>query len=163
MRIRDDIEGMSLALSAGAVGAAYALAPAPFADGLAIGAAIEGLNLRAQVRAARHFFRASADAEQGAGPWIGGFGFRFGLTAAAVIAALHFGTDPAGLLLGLSLAMPAVVVWAWRNRPPVVAHELAAPLEPDDPSWDNWSIWRATEVEPPTDEERDDRGMQIIP
>ena len=59
--------------------------------------------------------------------------------------------------------MPAVVVWAWRNRPPVVAHELAAPLEPDDPSWDNWSIWRATEVEPPTDEERDDRGMQIIP
>ena len=42
---------------------------------------------------------------------------RFGLTVFGIVAALQFGTDPVGLLVGLSLAMPAVVYWAWRNRP----------------------------------------------
>jgi len=154
---------MSLVVSASAVGAAYALGSTAFANALAIGAVIETINLRALVRAARTFFSGERPEKVGAGPWVGGFGMRFVATAAAVIAALQLGTDPTGLLVGLSLAMPAVVVWAWRHRPPAVAHAASEALAPDDPSWDQWSIWRAGEVEPPNEDERDDEGMQILP
>ena len=144
----DPIERVSFTLSAGAVGAAVALAPPPFAAGVAVGALLEAVNLRAQVRAARVFFSGERPEKVGAGPWIGGFSMRFGLMAVGVVAALSLGIDPAGLLVGLSLAMPAVVVWAWRNRPEVLEHAPAPALAPDDPSWDRWSIWRAGEVEP---------------
>ncbi len=61
------------------------------------------------------------------------------------------GADPIGLVLGLSLVMPATVMAAYWNRPAVGEHELEAPLAPDDPSWDEYSVWRA--AEPMRDEE----------
>ena len=142
----DPIERVSFTLSAGAVGAAYALAPVPFATGVAVGAALEAVNLRIQVRAARRMFRGAAEGAAGAGPWMGGFGLRFGLMALGIIAAIQFGTDPAGLVVGVSLAIPAIVLWAWRNRPAVVDFEPAPALPPDDPSWDDWSVWRGDAI-----------------
>lgn len=142
----DPIERVSLALSAGSVGAAYVFASPHFATGLAVGAALETMNLRVQVRTARRFF--AGGWAGGAGGWLGGFGFRFGLLMIAIIAALEFGADPLGLLVGVSLSMPAVVFWAWRNRPAVMVQAAAPALAADDPSWDRWSVWRAKEIPP---------------
>jgi hypothetical protein len=144
----DPIERVSFTVSAGAVGAAAVLAPAPFALGVAVGAALEAVNLRIQVRTARRMF---AGELAGAGVWVGGFGLRFLLMAVGILGALSLGTDPAGLAVGVSLAIPAVVYWAWHNRPAVVPIDPAAALPVDDPSWDRWSVWRAREVAPPED------------
>ena len=152
----DPIERVNFALSAGSLGAAYALASPGFATGLAVGVAIEAVNLRAQVRTARGFFaRNSASPALGAGGRLAGFGVRFGLMAIAIIVALQIGADPLGMLVGLSLTMPAVMFWAWRNRPPLVAQEAAPALEPDDSSWDRWSVWRAKELSPDSADEED--------
>ena len=85
----DPIERVSFTVSAGAVGAAAVLAPGPFATGVAIGAALEAVNLRIQVRAARLMF---AGELAGAGPWVAGFGLRFGLMAIGILGALSLGT-----------------------------------------------------------------------
>jgi hypothetical protein len=151
----DPIERVSMTLSAGAVAASFALAPPQFATGLAVGVALEALNLRSQVRAARALCFGDS-----AGSWAGGFGMRFGLTVFGIVAALQFGTDPVGLLVGLSLAMPAVVYWAWRNRPPVIDCAAEPALAADDPSWDRWSVWRAKELESPEDEDEAKDGGQ---
>ena len=158
----DPIERVSITLSAGAVGAAWLFASQAFATGVAVGAALEAINLRSQVKAARVFFSGERPEKTGAGPWVGGFGMRFGFMAIAIMAALHYGTDPAGLLVGFSLAMPAVVFWAWRNRPEKIDFEAEPGLAPDDPSWDRWSIWAAKEVEPNEDDDDDDEGMRLI-
>jgi len=153
----DPIERVSIALSAGSVGAAYVFASPHFATGVAVGAALETMNLRVQVRTARRFFAAG-----GAGGWLGGFGLRFGLLVLAIIGALELGTDPLGLLVGVSLSMPAVVFWAWRNRPAVIVQAAAAPLAPDDPSWDRWSVWRAKELAPEDiDADGEEAAMQL--
>ena len=142
----DPVERVTLVVSLGSVGAAYALAPPRFALGVAVGAAIEALNLRVQVRAARRFFEHQAS--RSAMNWVSGFGVRFGLMACAILFAVELGTDPLGLLAGLLLALPGVFIWAWRNRPPLVAEPVRSALAPDDPSWDRWSVWRAREVMP---------------
>jgi len=66
--------------------------------------------------------------------------------------ALYLGADPVGLLIGLSLIMPAAVIEAWRARPPVDASAPA--LADDDPTWERWNPWLARERE--ADEERED-------
>jgi len=142
----DPVERVCLTVALGSVGAACAVAPPRFAWGVAVGAAIEVVNLRVQVRAARRFFAVAAG--RSAGTWVSGFSVRFLVTAAAVFLALELGTDPIGLLAGVLLVLPGVFVWAWKNRPPLVADAALPALEPDDPSWDRWSVWRAGEVEP---------------
>jgi len=144
----EPVERVSFALSASAVAASFALATPHFATSLAIGAALEALNLRAMLRASNKLFGGQI---AGGAPWVGGYSSRFGLLAIAIVAALHFGADPAGLLVGLSLAMPAVVYWAWRNRPPVVDCPDVPVPDPEDPSWDRWSVWRAKEIQPSED------------
>jgi len=142
----DPIERVSLTFCVGAVGAAYALAPTPFATGVAVGAALESVNLRTQVRAARLLF----DGERaGGGRWAGAFGMRLGLMAIGILGVLKLGADPAGVVVGISLAIPAVVYWAWHNRPAVQHFEAEPALAPDDPSWDRWSVWRGGEVAGP--------------
>ncbi|MCG8436375.1 MAG: hypothetical protein MJA83_20350, partial [Gammaproteobacteria bacterium] len=64
--------------------------------------------------------------------------------------ALRYGADPVGLLLGLSLIVPAVVLAAWRARPD--ADPNAPALSPDDPAWDAWNPWTAREHEPDDEE-----------
>ena len=58
-------------------------------------------------------------------------------------AALYLGANAAGLLVGLSLVIPAVIIEALRSRPEI-SENLPAP-DPDDPSWDRWNAWLARE------------------
>ena len=136
----DPIERLSLALGASAVALSFAFATPRFAASLAFGAALEAINLHGLMRSAHVLFSSHLE---GQGTRYAGFGARFGILAVGIYAAIAYGADPVGLLVGLSVAVPAAIVTAWRNRPPVLEHDLVPAPPPDDESWDHWSIWRA--------------------
>jgi hypothetical protein len=140
------IERTSLVLSAGALLASLALASPLFALSLGLGAAFEALNFRGLYRGAEALF-AGAGAPRRAGL----LGPRLLLLAAAIGVALHAGAHPAGLVLGLSLVLPAAVIEAWRARPPVDPHAPA--LGSDDEAWERWNPWLARERDPEEREE----------
>ena len=77
--------------------------------------------------------------------WLGIYSLRMTTLAVGIVAALYFGAHPVGLLIGLSLIMPACLIEAWRTRPPV--DPTAPALPEDDPAWERWSPWLAREVE----------------
>jgi hypothetical protein len=132
------MERWNLGLSAGAVAASFAFASPRFACSVAAGAAIEALNFRGLHRASELFFEGALP-----GGWQAGFALRFGLLAGGIVAAFVLGAHPIGLVLGLSLMVPAAVIGAWRSRPPI---EVDAPsLSPDDPEWERWDPWLARE------------------
>jgi hypothetical protein len=138
----DPIERLNLALCAGAAAVSLALATPGFAVSLLVGAALESVNFRGLRGSARMLF----DFE-GTGPaWSGVFALRFTLLAVGIGAALYAGAHPVGLLLGLSLIVPATVVHAWVTRP---RPDPSAPaLDPDDPGWELWNAWLARERVP---------------
>jgi len=74
------------------------------------------------------------------------FALRFGLLVIGIGSALAFGAHPVGLLVGLSLILPAVVLEAWRARPAI--DPTAPALAADDPSWERWDAWLVREREP---------------
>jgi hypothetical protein len=136
----DPTQRWNLTFTAGAVAASLALATPAVAAGVAVGGAIEAMNFRALHRCAKRLF----DGElAGAGGWSSAFGFRFLLLAVGIGAAIAVGAHPVGLLIGLSLIVPATLLEAWRTRPAVV--EGLPALAPDDPSWDRWDPWLARE------------------
>lgn len=136
----DPIERWNIAISASAVATSLAVATPAFATSLAVGAALEAANFRALRRSAQFLFWGVMPGQRA---WAAVFGLRFVLLATGICAALYFGADAAGLLIGLSLIMPATVIEAWRSRPPV---DPGAPrLDDDDPSWDRWNPWLARE------------------
>lgn len=135
----DPVERLNLAFAAGTAAISVVLVSPAFAASVALGAVLETANFRALRRAAAAFL----GLVPGSGLWIGGFGLRFLLLGVGVGVALWAGAHPAGLILGLSLIMPAVVIAAWRNRPPVVECPPGPP--PDDESWDAWNPWLARE------------------
>jgi hypothetical protein len=139
---------MNLKLSAGAVAASLVLATPAFAFSLLAGALLEAMNFHGLRRSAQFLFWGQMADGRG---WTGVFALRFSLLAIGIAAALHFGADPAGLLIGLSLMVPAVVIEAWRARPPI--DESAPALAPDDQSWDRWNPWLAREDDAREDEE----------
>lgn len=139
--------GWNLAFSAGACAASWAAVSPRFAASLALGAALEVMNFRALFRFSERALLRGA----GAGASVGGFGLRFVLLAGALWVALAAGAHPVGLLVGLSLIIPAVLIAAWRARPQVVPG-LTGPAS-DDPSWDEWDPWLAREREARDDEE----------
>ena len=146
----DPIERMNLTLSAGAVAASLALASPLFALSVGVGALLEAVNFRGLRRAAQFLFWGEI---RGGGAWTGVYGLRFGLMVIGIGAALSFGADPVGLLVGLSLIMPAALIEAWRTRPPV---DPGAPaLGPDDPAWERWNPWLAREREEIPEEDED--------
>jgi hypothetical protein len=148
MRI-DPIERTNLTLSAGAVAASLALATPGFAASLAVGAALEAFNFRGLRRSAQFLFWGQIGSSSG---WLGVYSLRLGLLVIGIGVSLYLGADPVGLLIGLSLIMPAAIIEAWRARPPV---DAAAPaLAEDDPSWEHWNAWLARERE--VDGERED-------
>lgn len=147
------VERLNLGLSAGAVAASYALSTPHFATSVALGACLEAMNFGALLRGGRLFFAGDI---QGAGPWVGAFTLRFVLLGAGIFAFLQLGANPAALLIGLSIAMPAVLIDAWIHRPPVVDPSGLPALDPDDESWERWSVWRVAEVPP-----REDSGDGI--
>ena len=138
MRV-ERVERLNLVLSAGAVAASLALVSPRFAGGVAVGAALEAANFRGLFRAAKLFFAGRLY------NWSAGWALRYGLLALGIGAALYVGVHPIGLVIGLSLILPAAVIEAWRSRPPIVPD--APVLPPDDPSWDRWDPWLARERE----------------
>ncbi|MDJ0789957.1 MAG: ATP synthase subunit I [Myxococcota bacterium] len=142
--------GWNLAFTTGACAASYALVSPRFATALALGAVLEVMNFRGLFLSSRRIFFAGSEGANGFGPAVGAFGVRFLLLAAVMFVAIQAGLHPVGLVVGLSLIIPAVLVAAWRARPPI---DPDAPvLPPDDPSWDGWNPWLAREITPDEDE-----------
>ncbi len=144
----DPIERWNLAISAGAVATSLALATPAFATSVAVGAALEAANFRALRRSAQFLFWGALPGQRG---WVAVFGLRFTLLAIGIGAALYFGADALGLLIGLSLIVPATLFEAWRSRPP--SDPNAPRLPDDDPSWDGWNPWLARESAPTAEAE----------
>ena len=134
------IERWNLALGASAVATSLVVATPAFAMSLAAGAALEAANFRVLHRSAQFVVLDRAAGSRG---WMLAFALRFGLLAIGIGAALSLGANAIGLLIGLSLIMPATLVEAWRSRPPV--DEKAPALDADDPSWELWNPWLARE------------------
>lgn len=139
------VERWNLALCAAAVAASLSLWAPVFAVSIAAGALLELVNFRGMVRAGRRLFAGSA------GGWGAGWSLRFLFLAVGIGVALYAGAHPVGLVIGLSMIIPAAVIEAWRSRPPVVPDAPALP--PDDPTWDRWDPWLARERD--DDEEGD--------
>jgi hypothetical protein len=110
------VEQWNIGLSASAVAASYALVTPHFATSLAAGAFLEAINLGAIHRAAKRLFAG----EILSGGWIGGLSMRLVILGVAIFITMKAGANPIGLLIGLSVAMPATVIDAWLNRPPIV-------------------------------------------
>jgi hypothetical protein len=145
---RSSVLGWNLAFSAGATAAGLALVSPRFAASLALGALLETVSFRALWRASE---RVLLGRGSGGAAALGAFGVRFVMLAAVLWVALGAGAHPVGLVVGLSLMVPAVVLAAWRVRP---RSGPAGPAPaPDDPSWDAWNAWLARER--PPDEEVD--------
>ncbi len=136
----DPIERWNIAISAGAIATSLAIATPAFATSLAVGAALETANFHALRCSAQFLFWGVMPGQRA---WAAVFGLRFSLLAIGICAALYFGADAAGLLIGLSLIMPATLIEAWRSRPPIDPN--APRLADDDPSWDRWNPWLARE------------------
>jgi hypothetical protein len=142
------VMGWNLAFSAGACAVSFAAVSPRFAAGLALGALLEAANFRSLFRSCERIFFGGGP---GAGAAIATFGLRFVLLGAVIFVALRAGVHPAGLLVGLSLIVPASVLAAWRARPPL---DPAAPaLAGDDPAWERWNPWLARERDEAEEEE----------
>lgn len=139
----DPIERTNFALSAGAVAASLVLATPAFALSLGFGALLEAVNFRGLRRAAQFLFWGEIASSRG---WQAVFALRFGLLVIGIGSALAFGAHPVGLLVGLSLIIPAAVFEAWRARPAIDPNAQALP--DDDPSWERWNAWLAREEDP---------------
>lgn len=139
----DPIERTNFALSAGAVAASLWLASPAFALSLGFGALLEAVNFRGLRRSAQLLFWGEISGSRG---WQAVFALRFSLLVIGIGSALAFGAHPVGLIVGLSLIMPAAVFEAWRARPAI--DPTAPALAADDPSWERWNAWLVREREP---------------
>ncbi len=138
----DPIERTSLALSAGAIVAASALLTPLFAVSLAAGALLATVNFHALRASAVAAFLGELESRM---LWNALFAIRFTFLAAGLGIATHAGVDPTGLVVGLSLVVPAAFIEAWRTRPAV--DPTAPGLDPSDDAWDRWNPWLAREAE----------------
>ena len=140
------VERLNFTLSAGAVVASLAFFTPQIASSVAAGALLEVVNFRSMHASARSFF---AGRFGGAGLWVGIAGLRLAVLGGAIVLAVMLGAHPVAFVAGLSIVLPAVVLDGWWNRPAVVDQSDYPVPEPDDPSWDDFSVWRIE----PADEE----------
>lgn len=131
-------EKLNLGLSAGAVAASFAVASPNFAGSLAVGAVLETMNFRFLHQTAEAVFNGFVQS----GSWAVVLIFRLTLVFAGICAAMLTGADPVGLVIGLSLVMPATIAAAVWTRPEHVPMEPGPAIDPDDPIWDEFSVWR---------------------
>lgn len=110
------VEQLNLGLSAGAVAASFAFATPHFATSLAAGAALEAINLGAIHRLAKRLFSGAMMT----GGWVGVLSMRLVLLSLAIYVTMRLGAHPVALLIGLSITMPATLIDAWLNRPPII-------------------------------------------
>lgn len=117
MKIRlASVEQWNLGLSVSAAVASFAFATPHFATSLAAGAFLEAINLGAIHRASKRLFAG----EIMSGGWVGGLSMRLVVLGTAIYVTMQAGAHPIALLIGLSIAMPATLLDAWLNRPPIV-------------------------------------------
>lgn len=127
------------AFIAAAALAAFAFATPKFALSLLLGAALQSLNFRGLFGLAQAAFTQQARAASG-------FALRLPIFGVLVFVAIRAGVDAAGLLVGITTLVPAVVAAAWQARPRDVADPASLPaLAPDDAAWDEYSPWLARE------------------
>lgn len=129
----------SLAFFALACVLAFVLSYPRLVPGIALGAALALLNFHALFAFSRRVLFQGA----GGGTW---FALRFLLLGGALWLALALGADPVGLLIGLSLLIPAAVAAAFQVRPkpdPAAAPSQAPPC--DEEEWERWNPWLARE------------------
>jgi small basic protein len=154
------VERLNLGLSAGAVAASFVLATPNFAISLAAGAALEAVNFGALHRGAQRFF--SGDVP-GASGWLILFALRFVMLGVSIGVVIWVGAHPVALVIGLSIAMPAVLIDAWMNRPQPTDEAAMPGLAPDDPEWDRHSVWAVDSLDRDDDldweEEEDKRAL----
>jgi len=137
----DRTEQLNWTIAGGGLAASAAFAPVPFTASFALGVALEAVNYRALRRSTELMFGGQIP---GGRAWSAGFGLRFAFLAVAMTVAIGSGAHPVGLVLGLSTIVPAVVIAALQT--PAAAAEPALPgPSPDDPSWDEWNAWTASE------------------
>lgn len=137
------LQGLNLTLSAGGLAASALFAGPAFTAAYALGAALEAVNFRALCACSERVLSGRLD---GGRSWTVLLGLRLGMLFGAMGVALVAGAHPLGLLVGVSMVVPAVLIGAWWLGPPV---DPDAPvLAADDPAWDHWSVWRADVVEP---------------
>jgi hypothetical protein len=137
------VQRTNLTLSAGAVAASFVFVSPLFAVSMAVGAVIEAINFDGLRRSALFLF--SGDI-QGSRKWLIVFALRFSILAVVIFGAMYFGAHPVGLVIGLSMMVPAVIIEAWRARPKIDPN--APTLAEDDPTWDLWDPWLARERDP---------------
>ena len=146
------IERLNVALSAGAVATPAVAASPAFAASVAVGAAIEVLNFRGLAVQCQGFF--GSQLGQGGSAWTALTGLRLAVLATVILAAIRHGAEPVGLVVGLSMILPAAAIAGWWLRPAPMDPALAPPAPPpDDPSWDQWNPWLARERALPEDGE----------
>jgi hypothetical protein len=136
----DPIERTNFTLSAGVLVASLALASPAFAASVAVGALLEAWSFRTLRRSAQFLFWGQI---QGGRGWLGVYSLRTTLLLLGIASALYFGAHPIGLVIGLSIVIPATLIETWRTRPTV--DPTAPSLAPDDPAWDRWNPWLARE------------------
>jgi hypothetical protein len=134
----DPLERLNLTFSAGAVAVSALVATPAFALSCALGAGLEAVNFRALRASAAQLLSGQL---QGAPAWVALLGMRLSMLLVSMAVALGAGAHPIGLLLGVSMVVPAVLVGAWIWRPAVDPNAPA--LAPDDPEWEAWDAWRA--------------------
>ena len=132
----DPIEKMNLVLAAGVVVVAWIFVSPLFAGSIALGAILEAVNFRALNRATQSMVGGTFVSNRF---WMAGFSLRFSLLGIAMAVAIYSGVDPIGLVLGLTMIVPAVVVVAWGRRQGLVVSSVPVP-PPDDPCWDRWNV-----------------------
>jgi hypothetical protein len=143
-------EKLNITISTGAVAASLAIASPHFAGSLAIGAVLESLNFRFLHRTGEALF---SGVVHGGGSWVAVLALRLMLVFVGIVVALLGGADPIGLVIGLSLAMPATVAAAVWHRPAVVPQDPQPAIDPEDPIWDDYSVWRPGRNLPSPDQE----------
>jgi hypothetical protein len=134
------IERLNIAMSASATAASWWLVSPTFALSVGFGAMLEAVNFRGLHQQAQLLFWGEI---RSGGSWTGLYALRFGLLVIGIGGALALGAHPVGLLIGLSLIMPTTVWVAWRHRPAVDRN--APVLAFDDPEWEKWNPWLASE------------------
>ena len=129
------------AITASAAAVGFVAASPRFALSLLLGAALQTLNFRGLFSLAHRAFVLESRAASG-------LALRLPLFGALLFLAIRVGVDAAGLLVGITTLVPAVVIAAWQARPRDAADVSALPAPaPDDPSWDQYSPWLARERE----------------
>lgn len=144
---RATVQGYNAAFCALAALLALLFMSPAFAGAIVLGTVLGAANLRALWRHSEHVF---FQTEGPRAPVALAFVFRFLLLGAALWLALSAGVNAIGVLIGLSILVPSIVIAAWRKRPPIMEGLPAMPA--DDPDWDLWNPWMAREGTPGEDD-----------